>query len=51
MSSVTRGAELGAAITAVLTANDSAHGVQTAIAPPAPGSGLLGWRPVGGRRR
>ncbi len=45
MSSVARGAELGAAITAVLTANDSAHGVQTAIAPPAPGVGFWAGGP------
>jgi hypothetical protein len=41
MSTVTRGADLGAAITAVLAANDSEHGVETAIEPP--GSGVGFW--------
>src|SRR5690242_16841145 len=41
MSTVARGAELGAAITAVLAANDPASGVQTAIEPP--GSGVGFW--------
>src|SRR6478735_11506773 len=41
MSTISRSAELGATITAVLAANDSAHGVETAIEPP--GSGVGFW--------
>lgn len=41
MSTVTRGADLGAQITAVLAANDAASGVVTAIEPP--GSGVGFW--------
>ncbi len=41
MSTVARGADVGAAITAVLAANDSANGVETAVEPP--GSGVGFW--------